>query len=90
MVGSLNENMVTGFQRGIGQRLTAGKRGTLNPAASSRKHLMVCNRKGIQQLHSKLCFMFDLFVIFVYSFVSDLKSDFNSQAQQVDVFKTKS
>jgi len=78
MVGSLHENTVAGFQTGTEQSLTAGKGVTLNPAALSRKHLMVCNRKVIQQLYSKLHFLFDLFVVFIYSLVPALKSDFNS------------
>lgn len=58
MVGSLHDSTVSGFQRETEQRLTAGKGVTLNPAASSRKCLMVCSRKGTQQLHSKSGFMF--------------------------------
>lgn len=65
VVGSLHDNTVSGFQRETEQRLTAGKGVTLNPAAPSRKHPMVCSRKGIQQLHSKSWFMFWLICDFV-------------------------
>lgn len=78
MVGSLHENTVTVFQMWTEQKLTARKGVTLNSSALSKKHLMVCNRNGIQKLHAKYQVLFDLFVIFVYSLVPDLKSDFNS------------